>query len=686
MATTARSRPCVDLDIHMDHHAHDHPALGELSLNSIHNIKRRSSIESLARQLDNFHICSVDKENKSRAAAEAKVPAPLPDTKDLVCGGGTSSASGDLDNTNTNALSLASQHIASTREQLSKHQQGQFEWLLSVPLPPSSTSTAGAAKGRRPRSDSHSDAELRHHSEEETLYFGCNLVRRRSQSGGSLESDRPTDVYTLLATRIQAQDDFVIPRAREFDAAMELAPATTRLHHSDTTTAMAGRLEQGFHAPRSPQLAVGGGSSREMYYGDASPTQQPSRPLSRIEDSVEALDKLEEEIEALAHVTRMERVLSPEAAAARNMHSAAGKSTSTPLKRATSVRATPGSAAAKSSTLGRSASVRKQTPAATDEEKAASAAAGSATSPSRRVPRPTSLLPPKPPAKSSKAPTVAAFELPGEAVARRLKEQREQRRSQHISSEQAAAALAAYSPSKPHFKSSKLPTRPTFELPGEAISRRKREEHEAKLRAQEEEERKRREFKARPIRGAVVAPGSTPRENLASLARQKSRHGISSSSTTESSDGTTVTPAASKRQSLLLSSSTLKPTTTATFPTRGRPPSTTVATNPRAASTISTASNRSSNSGRTSSTTATNTPTVVTPQEAAQQKQRGREVLARDNSFTAEREREKRERENAARVAREQAAERSRELSRLWKERQRRKMGGVVEGKGEIVG
>lgn len=582
----------------------------------------------------------------------------------------------------TNALSLASQHIASTREQLSKHQQGQFEWLLSVPLPPTT-----AAKGRRPRSDSHSDAELRHHhGEEETLYFGCNLVRRRSQSGGSLESDRPTDVYTLLATRIQAEDEFVIPRAPR--QAMELAPATTpRLHHSDTTTAammLGGRHEQAFDAPRSPQLVVD--RSRETYYGDASPAQLPSRPLSRIEDSVEALDKLEEEIEALAQVTRMERVLSPEAAAAaRSMHSAAGKSASTPLKRATSVRATPGSAAAaKSNTLGRSASVRKQTPAATDEEKAAAAAGGSATSPSRRVPRPTSLLPPKPPARSSKAPTVAAFELPGEAVARRLKEQREQRRSQHISSEQAAALAAAYSPSKPHFKSSKPPTRPTFELPGEAISRRKREEHEAKLRAQEEEERKRREFKARPIRGSVVAPGSAPRENLASLARQKSRHGISSSTT--DSDSTTFTPAASKRQSLLLSSSSSpKPTTTsaATFPTRGRPPSTLPpsATNPRAPSTISTASNRSSGSGRT--TSSSQTPTVVTPQEAAQQKLRGREVLARDNSFTADREREKRERENAARVAREQAAERSRELSRLWKERQRRKAG---EGKGEVVG
>ncbi len=58
-------------------------ALGELSLNSIHNIKRKSSIESLARQLDNFHIHG-DKENQSRASAEARGASSVLTTKDVV--------------------------------------------------------------------------------------------------------------------------------------------------------------------------------------------------------------------------------------------------------------------------------------------------------------------------------------------------------------------------------------------------------------------------------------------------------------------------------------------------------------------------------------------------------------------------------------------------------------------------
>ena len=62
---------------------------------------------------------------------------------------------------------------------------------------------------------------------------------------------------------------------------------------------------------------------------------------------------------------------------------------------------------------------------------------------------------------------------------------------------------------------------------------------------------------------------------------------------------------------------------------------------------------------------------MVSAEDAAQQKVRGREIFSRDNnSFTAERERERREREQAAKLARQEAAERSRALGREWKERQ----------------
>lgn len=94
MVITSRPRPCVELDIHDDH---SHKAsssgfttstLGELPLNSIHNTKPRTSIESLACQLDNFHIHGSDKENKSRQAGDvstSRVPSIAPSTKDIAC-------------------------------------------------------------------------------------------------------------------------------------------------------------------------------------------------------------------------------------------------------------------------------------------------------------------------------------------------------------------------------------------------------------------------------------------------------------------------------------------------------------------------------------------------------------------------------------------------------------------------
>ncbi|KAL2131136.1 hypothetical protein VTI74DRAFT_5521 [Chaetomium olivicolor] len=685
MAATARPRPCVELDIH-----DDSLILGELPLGNIQNVKqgiRHSSVESLVRQLDSFHLHSVDKENKLRPA-----PKPASQTHETALRAGDANCENikppsvgasvtppDPENfEKNNLLALASQNLPSAQHQLSKHHEGQFEWLLSVPVK--------AAPGSRPRADSHDDAELARG--EKTLYFGCNLVRRRTQSGGALgEDDKPTDVYTLLATRVEGENDFAMHMDAEI-ARLQSEASQPQIKE----VSMGERQNGGLDVPPSPGLLVD-----IKDYGHDAIVEERSRPVSRIEDSVEALDKLEEEIEALAEVAQLERVLSPEALAQKTDGASAK---STPMKRATSVRLAPNSAKAR--TVERSSSVRKSVSTSTKED-AQPAVVGSA----GKVPRPTSLLPPKPPAKSSKPSTVPAFELPGEAVARRLKEQREQRRSQQITPEQQAATAAAFSPSKPHFKSSKPPTRPTFELPGEAISRKKREEREAKLRAQEEEERKRREFKARPIRASLVVPYTVPRDTLASLARQKARQTEGSSD----SNGTTITPTSSKKRLSMAfppsstsrpQPSTATPTATAATPSRGRnqtsstssdqpmsisATSTSRATSTSAASTRSGTSLRSrhTNSSTThnTSTTSSRRSTVLSSEDLAQQRQRGKDVLAKDRSFAAEREREKRERENAAREARREAAERSRMLSREWAEkRKNKKKKGGSDGEG----
>ena len=467
------------------------------------------------------------------------------------------------------------------------------------------------------------------------VFFGCNLVHRRSQSGGALSnassnSSASADVYTLLATRIEGEDEFTIYQP----------VGTGELHHLDAAVTMAEPKVERSEMRRASQESV-----------DVS---QLSTPLSRIEDSVEALDRLEDEIEALTQVAqKLEQVVSPKkttlSAPATNGTSA--KSTPPP-KRAASVRTAPSTA--KGKTLQRAASVR-QTPSKGEADKPAPAT----TATRKTVARPASLLPPKPPAKSSKPPTVPAFELPGEAVARRLKEQREARRSQIITPDQAAALAAAYSPAKPHFKSTKPPTRPTFELPGEAISRKKREEREARLRAQEEEERKRREFKARPIRASMVAaPGAAPRETLASLARRDKggqRRTVEERGSAESSSTTVVTPAVGagkggKRYSMASAS-------VSTPRGRAQASTTTPATVSRATSTATSAAGSIHGGTTGASSVGSNHSASL------------------GGSFMTERERERREREQATKLARQEAAERSRMLSREWRERRERKEG-----------
>ncbi|KAI5204099.1 hypothetical protein AUEXF2481DRAFT_8166 [Aureobasidium subglaciale EXF-2481] len=100
-------------------------------------------------------------------------------------------------------------------------------------------------------------------------------------------------------------------------------------------------------------------------------------------------------------------------------------------------------------------------------------------------PRPMSMSfpTPPPPARSSKAPTQATFQLPGEAIAARLKADKEAR-LQRQAEAGTGSTKSTYKPPPPP-KSSKPPTKATFQLPGEAVA--------AKLKAEKEERQKRQE-------------------------------------------------------------------------------------------------------------------------------------------------------------------------------------------------
>lgn len=270
--------------------------------------------------------------------------------------------------------------------------------------------------------------------------------------------------------------------------------------------------------------------------------------------------------------------------------------------------------------------------------------------------RPLSLQAPKPPIKSSKPVTISTFELPGEAVARRLKEQREARLAQRELAENNAKATPKVTITR--VRSNKPPTRPSFELPGEAISRRKREAHEAKLKAQEEEGRKKREFKAKPLRTSLQ-PVTLPRNTAASLAR-RSKIGI------EGPDCLSISKSGANVGAHRLSIAQIAQANTSA----PRSPCSTITRQPTITHTSTT---RKVSGGSNSSLSGLPSQRAVTATDVQAQRQRAKEIYNRDQRGTEDFEREKREREAAARLAREAAAERGRQASREWAEKQKLK-------------
>lgn len=553
-------------------------------------------------------------------------------------------------------LSAAIRELPSNPEQLLKHHAGQFEWVLSIPA--AADHDSDSAKGGRSGSSTPSEDHGSPHRGrgEKRLLFGCNLVHRKprqGESGGDGPDTAADSIYTILATRIEGDE--------ETDSASTTAAPDELMDPMSTDTTVI-KVDSPRADGRSP-----GRRSEFCLLSESDDIHEQllaaplANPVSRIEDSVEALDKLEEELEALNEVTRLNKALSSEASKGAATHSSGMGSSST--RTASMVRNTGANTARVRRSTDRSSATRRSVSTTYGPEEEKRPPVDKAAARRSLVARPMSLLPPKPPAKSTKAPTISTFELPGEAVARRLREQREARLSRQISPEQAAAAAAVYSPSKPHFKSMKPPTRPTFELPGEAISRRKREEREARLRAQEEEERKRREFKARPIRSSL-APNSLPRETLASRARQGRASGQSESGTSLATPGS----AARARQSLTL------PASSRVSLSRGR--SELLADQYPAAAGTSRATSTSTGSVRggagPGSVASVSKRSTVSAEDQQQQKTRARQIFVRDNGISAERDRGKRERENATKLARQEAAERSRFLSREWAEKQKR--------------
>lgn len=402
--------------------------------------------------------------------------------------------------------------------------------------------------------------------------------------------------------------------------------------------------------------------------------RSPAKPVSRIEDSVEELDLLEDIMEALTEAARAQELASPVKSRkatpailkASRQPTASLASRSTPAKAKTigvrEGKALMNEMMAKKAASGTSTVRSKQVAAKKSilpptSTRSASAEPKPAATISKRpaAKRPVSLMPPKEPIKSTKLPTRSTFELPGEAISRKLKEQREARiaqRQSSVSSDTTPPIVAAKAMA-PKVKSTKAPTRPTFELPGEALSRKKREAHEARLKAQEEEEKKRREFKAKPLRKSI-APSMQPRQTTASLARRSIINPIDSGDADEAL-------VVSKRRSVI---GAHRPSLAAQNLANTSAPRTRVGAQGGGSMT---ALARSDSSQRSLSGGPAQAPKLS-----------GRELYKRDARALEGVERERKEKEAAAKKAREEAAEKGRQASREWAAKQRRKM---MEGK-----
>ena len=344
-------------------------------------------------------------------------------------------------------------------------------------------------------------------------------------------------------------------------------------------------------------------------------SRSPTKPCLRIEDSVEALDALDDAIEQVGKaLPEMDEPHSPIKTRTSSQSPALKSSTKKmAIKDATAVqskkpntrtRALAQQAKPKSSEqLRRNASISSKGTATRDlkGEQANSpkispprqSFSGLAKKPSTK--RPVSITAkPFQPAKSAKVPTVSTFELPGEKIARELKAKREERKKR------------------------------------------------------EEEEQKKPAFKARPI---MQSKAATVKMNNATKARLSLAGNPKQVENTQV-DGPSIRPLP-------------RPSTSG--------PGLKVAKRPTPA-VANISALRSSTAPRVSSINASRAGTAVgmkpNKEETVQQKTRAREIFGRDKKEEVEKEKTRKEKEEAARKARQEASERGRQASRDWAAKQ----------------
>ena len=362
-------------------------------------------------------------------------------------------------------------------------------------------------------------------------------------------------------------------------------------------------------------------------------SRSPAKRISRIEDSVEALDRLEDEIE--------------KASAAIPLSEATGSKE--PIKK--EVQAKPGTGnVAKQAKAAKSKDLTRPT---RDSLELACRSVAAATTPSVRgksngrnvvAPRNQATAIGKNPSPPKALPSLPDAPQVG-----------------HKGTKPRLSSLnkAPFQPTK----SAKPTTVASFELPGEAIARKLKERREERAKRESEVASKPKAFKARPVKSSQppdVKMTATTKARL-SMARNISGNQQHDSSPTK-------TLAKTPSEKLRRGESESKRVSSISLPKRGSD-----ASKLQAGKTVGKRVSSINSGARFSLNNTDASRTAPKGEDLAQQKERGKAVFARPKNALAERERAKKEKEVAAAKARMEAAERGRIASRQWAERQKQK-------------
>jgi hypothetical protein len=426
----------------------------------------------------------------------------------------------------------------------------------------------------------------------------------------------------------------------------------------------------------------------------------PTIADSPLEDPIEAIDALEDAIEEMGKI--LPKVpLSPEKALRR-------KTPTTPVvttgsKNASQLLASKTQRAAAKAPAAKPAVASKST--ATKPKPSSSLL--KTTQPSA-VTRTTTLRTAQP-TKTSSATSTAAKRQSMASSQKSDESKTSSKTVDYLASKRRPISMA-FPPPPQRIKSTKAPTKSTFTLPGEAISARRKAEIEEKLRKEQEELQKKREFKARPApsQGKVRPASMIVKQTASSRARLSVAEGMdghavarkenispantgikrSNTVTAASRSGTTrVASTATKRMTLIESAAKASANTAVKRGSvYGKPTDTSIMASkrasvfaPRQSTSASTPVTRKPAATRPRSmmllsSQAPPTGAKPTAEESLALRQKAKDIYNRDRHAKDAYEREKREKEEAAKKARLDAAEKGRQASREWAEKQKKRL------------